>query len=148
MQAVLKDPRNQQTTAPVRIRREKKVTVELALHSDTGPFNRWGWEAIEIPQTGFVKPTPQTFSGRHLKLSTQVLGCLPNAQPCSNCWEREQRTIDPDLDLQPYMINFRAESRMINLPWPLCADDKCRRVEIKFYFTCYSRHHGGQYGYD
>jgi len=149
LQAALKDPRNQQTTAPVKIRREKKVVIELALHSDTDPFSHWGWEAIEIPQTGSVKPTPHTFSGKHLKLSTQVLACsagVLNAQPCNNCWEREQRSIDPNLNLQPYMVNFRAESRIIALSRPLYGDDKCLKVEITFYFTCYSKHQGGMYG--
>ena len=149
LQAVLKDPRNQQTTAPIKIRREKKVVIELALHSDTDLFSRWGWEAIEIPQTRLVKPTPQ-FSVKHLKLSTQVLGCstgVLNAQPCSNCWDRERRSIDPNLNLnlQQYMVNFKAESRIIPFSRPLYGDDKCLKVEITFYFTCYSQHHGGLY---
>ena len=148
LQAVLKDPVNQQTTDPVRIRREKRVAIELVLHSDTDPISRWGWEAIEIPQTDSVKPTPHTFSGKYLKLSTQVLGCstgVPNAQPCGNCWKRQRRNKDPNPNLKPYMIDFRAESRIIALSRPLYGDDKCLKVEITFYFTCYSKHHGGLY---
>ena len=149
LQAVLKDPRDQQPPEPVSIRREKRVIIELALNSDSYPLSAWGWAGIQLPQTRSVKPAQQPFSGRLLRLSTQVLGCTmgaPNAQPCNNCWVRERKDIPPDLQVQPYMIDFQAESQVIALSKPPHGNDKCLKAEVTFHFTCYSRHHGGIYG--
>ena len=151
LQAVLKDPEAQQTTVPVRIRREKKVVVALVLQSATHPLSHWGWEAIEIPETGSVKPTQHTFSGKHLKLSAQVLRCssptgVPDVKPCGNCWKRERRTRGLNQNLEPYMIDFQAEGRVLALSRPSYGDDKCLKVEVTFHFTCYSKHHGGLSG--
>ena len=149
LRTVLKDPRDQQPPEPVTMRREKRVTIELALNSDSHPFNAWGWAGIQLPKTRSVKPAQQPFSGRLLRLSTQVLGCTmgaSNAQPCNNCWLRELRNLPPNLQVQPYMIDFQAESQIIPLSKPSHGNDKCLKAEIMFHFTCYSRHHGGIYG--
>ena len=149
LQAVVKDPRHQQPPGPVRIRREKRVIIELALNSDSHSLSAWGWAGIQLPQTRSVKPVQQPFSGTLLKLSTQVLGSAMgtfNAQPCNNCWMRERRELPPDLHLQPYMIDFQAESQIIALSKPSHGNDKCLKAEVAFHFTCYSRHHGGMYG--
>ena len=142
---MLRDPKNQRPTAPVRIRREKRVVLQLLLYSDY-PIGHRGWGGIQLPQTRSVRTSQPAFSGRLLKLSIQVLGCsacAPNAQPCSSCWGRERRTIDPNL--QPYMIDFQAESSIAALSMPVNGNDKCLKADVTFHFTCYSRHHRGWY---
>ena len=156
LRAVLKDPRDQQPTLPVEIRREKKVVLGLVLYSDSQPVGKYGWEGIQLPQTGSVKPGQQILSGKLLKLSIQVFGSstgAPNAQPCDRCWVREQRGINPNVcttNLQPYMIDFKSESLTTALSRPLdenClrADVNCLKTDVTFHFTCYSRHHEGMY---
>ena len=145
---MLKDPRALQPPEPVRIRREKRVIIELALNSDSHSLSASRWTGIQLPQTRSVKQVQQPFSGRLLKLSTQVLGCTmgaPNAQPCNNCWLREQKNLPPNLQVQPYMIDFQAESQIIALSKPSHGNDKCLKAEVTFHFTCYSNHHGGIY---
>ena len=149
LQAVLKDPRHQQPPGPVRIRREKRVIIELALSSNSHSLSAWGWAGIQLPQTRSVKSVQQPFSGSLLRLSAQVLRTTmgaPNAHPCNNCWIRELRNLPPDLHLQPYMIDFQAESQIIALSKPSHGNDKCLKAEVAFHFTCYSKHHGGLYG--
>ena len=146
---MLKDPNAQQLTSPVAIRREKKVVLELSLHSDSRPIGYWGWEGIQLPQTGSVKSGQQAAPGKLLKLSIQVFGfstAVPNIQPCPICWDRERRAIDPNIfpSLQPYMIDFKAENPTTLLSGPL--DGGCLKAEVTFHFTCYSKHHRGSYG--
>jgi hypothetical protein len=149
---VLTDPKNLQPTASVQIRREKKVVLELALHSHSHPIDNWRWGGIQLPLTGSVKSAQQPFSGRILRLSIQVLGCstgLPNAQPCESCWARERKSLNANVcppNLQPYMIDFKADSAIIALFKPLDGNDKCLKADVTFHFTCYSNHHGGMYG--
>jgi hypothetical protein len=152
LQAELKDPKCQQLTDPVTIRREKKVVLGLTLRSDSHPIGSWGWGGIQLQQTASVKPVRQPFSGRLLKLSIQVLACstgFPNVQPCTKCWDRERQRIDPSTgvaNLQPYMINFTAGSLVTVLSTSLDRNNRCLKADVRFCFTCYSNHHGGDYG--
>ena len=148
MQTVLKDPKVQQLTSSVTIRREKKVVLELSLHSDSHPIGYWGWKGIRLPQTGSVKSGQQPVLGNVLGLSIQVIGCspgAPNVQPCHHCWDRERQGIDPNicLSLRPYMIDFKAAKPTTVLSGPL--DGSCLKADVTFHFTCYSKHHGGAY---
>ena len=149
LQTMLKDPKIQQLTSPVTIRREKKVVLELSLHSDSHPIGYWGWGGIQLPQTGSVKSSQQAVLGKLLKLSIQVFGCstaVPNIQPCPTCWDRERRATDPNVfppNLQPYMIDFQAENLTTLFSRPL--DGNCLKADVTFHFTCYSKHHGGSY---
>ena len=147
LQALLKDPRNHPPTTPVNIRREKRVVLVLDLHSNSQSIGNRGWEGILLPQTRSVDSVQQISPRRVLKLSTQVLACSTgavNVRPCDNCWSRER---PPNADnVQPYMIDFMAESRKIALSTHLDGNDNCLKADIKFHFTCYSRHHGGKYG--
>ncbi len=146
---MLKDPKVQQLTCPVIVRREKKVVLELSLHSDSHQIGYWGWEGIQLPQTGSVKSCQQAVPKKLLKLSIQVSGCstvVPNIQPCPSCWDRERQAIDPSVfpsNLQPYMTNFKAKNSTTPLSGPLGGN--CLKADITFHFTCYSKHHGGSY---
>ena len=146
---MLKDPKDQQPTAPVNIRREKKVVLGLVLYSDSQPIDECGWEGIQLPQTGSVKSGQQTLSGKLLRLSIQVFGGstgAPNAEPCSKCWDRERQAINPNAcpaNLQPYMIDFKSENLVTVLSRPL--EGNCLMADVTFRFTCYSRHHEGMY---
>ena len=143
---MLKDPKAQQLTSPVTIRRKKKVVLEFSLHSDLHPIGCWGWEGIRLPQTRSVKSGQQAVPRKLLKLSIQVSGSSaddPNAQPCPYCWDREL-AIDPTVNLPaPYMIDFKAESRIALLSGPM--DGDCLKADVTFHFICYSKHHGGSY---
>ena len=149
LQAMLKDPTAQQLTSPVTIRREKKVVLELSLHLDSHPIGYWDWKGIQLPRTRSVKAGQQDVPGKLLKLSIQVSGCsaaVPNIQPCRTCWNRERQAIDPNVfpsNLQPYMIDLKAENLTTPLSGPL--DGNCLKADVTFHFTCYSRHHGGPY---
>ena len=146
---MLKDPKDQQRTAPVEIRREKKVVLGLVLDSDSQLIDKYGWEGIQLPQTGSVKSGQQTLSGELLYLSIQVFGSstgAPNAQPCSDCWDRERPAINLSAcpaNLQPYMIDFKSENLTTALSTPL--DGNCLMADVTFHFTCYSNHHEGMY---
>ena len=146
---MLKDPKAQQLTSPVTIRREKKVVLELSLHSNSHPIGRWDWKGIRLPRTGSVKSGQQSVLGKLLKLSIQVFGCstaVPNIQPCPTCWNRERQTLDPNVfpsNLQPYMVDFKAENLTTLLSGPL--DGSCLKADVTFHFTCCSKHHGGSY---
>ena len=145
LQAELKDPKKQQPGATVNIRREKKVVLTLALHSDSYPISNRGWEGILLPQTRSVEsgPVQQISPTKLLKLSIQVLACARgdvNAQPCNNCWSRERPPNDHTI--QPYMIDFKALSHQIILD----RTNTYLTADVKFHFTCYSRHHEGRYG--
>ena len=144
LQAEVKDPKKQQPGATVNIKREKKVVLTLALHSDSYPIGDRGWEGILLPQTRSVEsgPVQQISPTKLLKLSIQVLACARgdvNAQPCNNCWSRERPP--DDRDVQPYMIDFRARSRQIALD----RSNNSLMADVAFKFTCYSRHHEGLY---
>ena len=142
---MLKNPNAQQLTSPITIRREKKVVLELSLHSDFHPIGHWGWGGLQLPQTRSVKSGQQAVSGKLLKLSIQVSGRsagVPNAQPCQYCWDREF-AIDPTVNLPPYMIDFKAESLTTLLSGPI--DGNRLKADVTFQFTCYSKHHGGSY---
>ena len=149
LQTMLKDPKIQQLTSPVTIRREKKVVLELSLHSDSHPIEYWDWKGIQLPRTSSVKSGQHSVPGKLLKLSIQVSGCstaVPNIQPCWICWNRERQAIDPNIfpsNLQPYMIDFKAENLTTLLSGPL--DGNCLKADVTFHFTCYSKHHGGPY---
>ena len=146
LQAMLKDPKDQRPTVPVEIRREKQVVLGLVLYSDSPPVSEYGWEGIQLPQTGSVKSGQQTLSERLLKLSIQVFGSstgAPNAEPCDSCWDREQQANVHQANLQPYMIDFKSKSRTTVLSRPL--DDNCLKADVTFHFTCYSKHHEGRY---
>ena len=145
LQTSLKDPKVRQRTSPVTIRREKKVVLELSLHSDSRPIDHWGWKGIQLPQTRSVKSDQQAVPGEPLKLSIQVSGYsadVPNAQPCSHCWDRE-RALDPTVKLPPYMIDFQAKKLTTLRSGPL--DGNRLKVDVSFHFTCFSHHHGGSY---
>ena len=147
LQALLKDPRNHPPTALVNIRREKQVVLVLDLHSNSQPIGNRGWEGILLPQTRSVDSVQQISPRRLLKLSIQVLACstgVVNVRPCDNCWSREQPPTPHNV--QPYMIDFKAQSRKIALSTHLDGNDNCLKADVKFRFTCYSRHHGGKYG--
>jgi hypothetical protein len=149
LRAVLRDPRDQQLTGPVIMRREKMVAIELVLHSASQSSTPWGWQGIQLPQSYSVKPTQRPPSGKLLKLSIQVIGCTtgdPDVRPCNMCWARERHGRVGTPDLQPYMIDFKAESDIVALSEPSYTDDKCLKAIVKFRFTCYSRHNGGIYG--
>ena len=144
LQALLKDPRNHPAAALVNVRREKKVVLVLALHSNSDPISNWGWEGILLPQTRSVQSVQQISPRGLLKLSIQVLACstgVVNVRPCDNCWSRER----PPTDVRPYMIDFQAQSRRIALSTQMDGNDNCLKADVKFHFTCYSRHHGGMY---
>jgi len=152
LQTMLKDPKAQQLTSPVTtvpIRREKKVVLEMSLHSDFRPIGDWGWWGIQLPQTGSVKSGQQRVLGNLLRLSIQVLGCssgASNVQPCPNCWGRERQGIDSNVcpsNPQPYMIDFKAENPITALSAYL--EGSCLKADVTFHFTCYSKHHGGAY---
>ena len=143
---MLKDPKDQGPTVPVEIRREKQVVLGLVLYSDSRPVSEYGWEGIQLPQTGSVKSRQQTISERLLKLSIQVFGSstgAPNVEPCDSCWDREQQTNVQLANLQPYMIDFKSKSRTTVLSRPL--DENCLKADITFHFICYSKHHQGMY---
>ena len=146
---MLKDPKVQPLTSPITIRREKKVVLELSLHSDSHPISYWDWKGIQLPQTRSVKSGQQTVLGNLLGLSIQVFGCSPgasNIQPCQNCWDRERQAIDPNVCLsnpQPYMIDFKAANPTTTLSRHL--DGSCLIADVTFHFTCYSKHHEGAY---
>jgi hypothetical protein len=151
LQAELKNPKDQRPTVPVTIRREKKVVLELTLRSDSRPIGSWGWGGIQLPQTASVEPVWQPFSGRLLKLSIQVLGCLgaPIVQPCTNCWDRERQKMDANTgvaNLQPHIIDFQAEDLITVLSTSLDGNNPCLKADVTFHFICYSKHHGGEYG--
>jgi hypothetical protein len=145
LQALLKDPKNQTPTALVNIRREKQVILALALHSQSyHPISSRGWEGLLLPQTRSVDSVPQVPPMGLLKLSIQVLACSTgdvNVRPCGNCWSRER----PDHNVLPYMIDFKAQSHKIALSTHQRENDNCVKADVKFHFTCYSRHHGGPY---
>ncbi len=148
MQALLKDPKNQPQSALVNIRREKRVVLAFALDSDFHPIINRGWEGIVLPQTRSVESGPvQPISPtKLLKLSIQVLACARgdvNAQPCNSCWSRERPPLDPNV--QPYMIDFQAQSRQIALSAHMNGNRSYLKADVKFHFTCYSRHHEGLY---
>ena len=145
LQAELRDPKMQQPGATVSIRSEKKVVLTLALHSDSRPITSRGWEGILLPQTRSVKSVPlqQISPTKLLKLSIQVLACARgdvNALPCNSCWSRERPPHDHDV--KPYMIDFMAQSRQIALG----RNNIYLMADVKFHFTCYSKHHEGLYG--
>ena len=145
LQAFLKDPRDQPPTALVNIRREKRVVLVLALHSNSQPISNRGWEGILLPQTRSVDSVQQISPRGLLKLSIQVLASSTgavNVRPCDNCWSRERPTAD---NVQPYMIDFQAQSCRIPLSTQMDGNDNCLKADVKFHFTCYSRHHGGMY---
>ena len=145
---MLKDPKVQQLTRCITIRREKKVVLELSLHSDPHQIDL-GWDGIQLPHTGSVKSGQQAAPNNLLKLSIQVSRystAVPNIQPCPNCWDRERKGIDPNSfqsNLEPYMINFKAENLITLLSGPM--DGSCLKADVTFHFTCYSKHHGGSY---
>jgi hypothetical protein len=147
---LLKDPKNQQPTDPITIRREKKAVLELVLDAYSHPISSWGWECIQLPQTGSVQSAQQIFSEELLRLSTLVFGCstgVLNTQPCDRCWDRERKK--PNVcpaSLQRYMIDFNAENVIIALSKPLDGNAKCLKADVTFHFTCYSKH-GREYGY-
>ena len=146
LQALLKDPRNHPPTALVDIRREKRVVLVLALHSNSQPISNLGWEGILLPQTRSVDPVQQISPRRLLKLSIQVHACSTgavNVRPCDNCWSRERPPTAHNV--QPYMIDFQAQSRRIALSTQMDGNENCLKADVKFHFTCYSRHHGGMY---
>src|SRR5258706_4266575 len=146
---MLKDPKVQQLSCPVIIRREKKVVLELFLNPDSHQIGQWRWEGIQLPQTGSVKSGQQAVPRNLLKWSIQVSGCstaIPNIQPCRNCWERERQVIDRNVfpsNLQPYMIDFKAKNLITLLSGP--SDGNFLKADVTFHFTCYSKHHGGSY---
>ena len=146
---MLKDPKNQQSIAPVDVRREKKIVLGLFLDSDSQPIDGFGWEGIQLPQTRSVKSGQQPLSEKLLNLSIQVFGGstgAPNAEPCSNCWTRERQAINPNIcppNLQPYMIDFKSENITTALFRPV--DRNCLMSDVAFHFTCYSKHHEGTY---
>lgn len=142
----MKKPTVQQLFPPVTIRRENQVVLELSLHSDSNQIGYWGWGGIQLPQTGSVKSGQHGVARNLLKLSIQVSVCdtvVPNIQPCSSCWARERQAMDPDTNLQPYIIDFKAKNLITALSGPL--DGNCLNADVTFHFTCYSRHHGGSY---
>ena len=141
LQTFLKDPRNQQPGALVNIRHEKKVVLALSLDSEFHPISNRGWEGILLPQTRSVESVPleQISPMKLLKLSIQVVARgNANAQPCNNCWSRER---PHDYNVQPYMINFHAQSRQIALG----RNNNCLTADVAFHFTCYSRRHESPY---
>ena len=148
---MLKDPIDQQPTDPITIRRDRRVVLELTLHSDSHPISYWGWEGVQLPQTGSVKSVEQIFSEKLLKLSIHVFGSstgAPYTQPCRNCWDRERQSIKPNVylaNLQPYMIDFKAEN--ITTVLSESSNRTCLKAEVTFHFTCYSKHHGVGGGY-
>jgi len=140
LQVMLKDPKDQRPTATVKIRREKGVVLELALHSRSHPISNWGWGGILLPQTRSVQSGQQAYSGKLLKFSIQLFDCTTgrvDAQPCNSCWQRERPTIEHNL--QPYMIDFKAESNITTLSIPLGGNDCCLKADVTFYFTCYHK---------
>ena len=149
LQAVLKDPKDQQSITPVDVRREKKVVLGLVLDSNSQPIDGFGWEGIRLPQTRSVKSGQRQLSEKLLKLSIQVFGGstgAPNSEPCRNCWAREQEAINPKYcpeGVPPYMIDFNSKSLTTTLSKPL--DGNCLEADITFHFTCYSKHHEGTY---
>ena len=149
LQAVLKDPKDQQSITPVYIRREKKVVLGLILGSDSQPIDGFGWEGIQLPRTRSVKSSQQPLSENLLRVSIQVFGGstgAPNAEPCGNCWYRERQAMNLNVfpaNLQPYMIDFMSKNLTTTLSRPL--DENCLRTDVMFRFTCYSKHHGGVY---
>ena len=147
VQALLKDPKNQQYSETVSIRREKRVVLAFVL--DSHPISNRGWEGILLPQTSSVGSgsVQQISPTKLLKLSIQVLARARgdvNAQPCNSCWSRERIYLDPNV--QPYMIDFQAQSRQIALSAHLSGNRVYLKADVKFHFTCYSRHHDGPYG--
>src|SRR5258706_13225930 len=147
----LKDPNGQELasniqelTSPVPIRREKKVVLELSLHSDSHQIGYWGWGGIQLPQTRSVESGQQGVPRNLLRVSIQGSGWLtdvPNIQPCPRCWERERQRIDPNVfppNLEPYMINFQANNPVTLLSGP--SDGSHLNADIAFHFTCYSPH--------
>ena len=149
LQAVLKNPKDQQSIIPVDIRREKKVVLGLVLNSDSQPIDGFGWEGIQLPQTRSVKSSQQPLSEKLLKLSIEVFGGstgAPNAGPCRNCWNRERKAINPRFcpeNVQPYMIDFNSKSLTTALS--RLSDGNCLKADIAFHFTCISKHHEGTY---
>ena len=88
LQTVLKDPKDQQSTTPVDVRRDRNVVLGLVLDSDSRPIDGFGWEGIQLPQTRSVKSGQQQLLDQLLKLSIQVFGGstgAPNPEPCRNC---------------------------------------------------------------
>ena len=145
LQVELKDPKRHDPGAPVDIRREKRVVLTIALHSDFYPISNRGWEGILLPQTRSVEsgPVQQISPAKLLKFSIQVLALARgevDAHPCNNCWSRER--LPCDHNVQPYMIDFKAQSRQIALG----RNNNFLTANVTFHFTCYSRHHGGLYG--
>ena len=144
LQAELKVPKKHQPDAQVKLRREKRVVLTLALDSDSHSISSRGWEGILLPQTRSVESVPvhQIPPAKLLKLSIQVLACPTGdatAQPCNNCWSRQRPP--HDYNIQPYMIDFRAQNRQIALG----RNNNCLTADVAFYFTCYSRHHESPY---
>jgi hypothetical protein len=138
-----------EVTAPVKIRREKQVVLELCLRSDSHPISHWDWEGIRLPQTSSVKSGQENFSRKLLNLSIQVSeGSTNVVQPCHTCWDQERKRVAKNpsscsSNLQPYMLDFKAKNPITVLSGP--EDGTCLKADVTFHFTCISKHHRGTY---
>ena len=146
LQAKLKDPASQVPENTVEVRREKRVVLELLLHSNDGSINEWGWQGIQLPPTGSVRAAPPRLQEGLLHLSVRVYGSstgAPLSRPCENCWIREERALGYHPSIQPYIVDFKADNPVTVLS--RTADSPFLKVDVTFHFTCYTSHQQEEY---
>lgn len=146
LQATLKDPASQVPENIVEVRREKRVVLELFLHSNDGSINKWGWQGIQLPPTGSVKAVQPRLQEGLLHLSVLTYGSSTSAllsRPCENCWIRERRALGYHPTIQPYIVDFKADNPVTVLS--RTAESPYLKVEVTFHFTCYTSHQQEEY---
>ena len=147
LHAALKDPAGQVSTTTVEVRREKRVVLELFLSaSDRAIDKSWGWQGIYLPPTGSIKHAQPRLQGGLLYLSVQVHGGSSGtllSSPCKHCWDREQRALGNPPDLQPYIVDFKADNPVTILS--RTPDFRFLKAEVTFHFTCYTSHQQEEY---
>ena len=146
LRAELKDPASQVPDNTVEVRREKRVVLELFLHSNDASIGDWGWQGIQLPPTGSVKAVQPRLQEGLLHLSVLTYGSSTRAllsQPCESCWIRERRALGYRPSIQPYIVDFKADSPVTVLS--RTPESPFLKVEVTFHFTCYTSHQQEEY---
>lgn len=146
LDAKLKDPASQMPDSTVEVRREKRVVLELFLSSNNAAINEWGWQGIQIPPTGSVKPTQPKLQEGLLYLSVLAYGSSTGtliSRPCEHCWIREQRALGQRPNIQPCIVDFKADNPVTILS--RTPDSTFLKAEVTFHFTCYTSHQQQEY---
>lgn len=140
LQAKLKDPASQ-LGSEVEVRREKRVILEMFLSSSDESINKWGWQGVQVPSTGSVKPAQPRLQEGLLYFSVLVYGGstgTPLSRPCEKCWKREHKALGYQPNFHPYIVDFKADNPVTLLS--RTPDSRYLKAEVTFYFTCYTSH--------